>query len=146
MAYYFEILLIPIMYSISLISWIISVNCIDNIKLIRNQLKESEFITAKLLIQANQLIKTNFNKIKKVDKYLSIGFIGLAAGIILTILTLVYLIIIFSTYIIMVRGLPFNLNITILLIFNCIINGKFMEETYQLLNDLDNIKIIMNNN
>lgn len=40
MVYYLDILLNPIMYSISLISWIISVNCIENIKLIRNQLKE----------------------------------------------------------------------------------------------------------
>ena len=148
MAYYFEILLIPIMYSISFISWIISVNCIGNIKLIRKQFKynDRKLITAKLLIETNHLIKTNFNKMKKVNKYLSVGFIGLVGGIIFSILTLIYLIVIFSTYIIMVRGLPFNLNITILLILNCIINGKVMEETYKLLNDLDNIKIIINNN
>lgn len=108
--------------------------------------KESQLITANLLIQTNKVLLTNFSKIKQIDQYLSFGFFTLTVGIIFSILEFVYLIVIFTQHFLFLRGLPFEISFMMLIILNCFINGKVMEETSKLFCDLDNININLNNN
>ena len=60
--YYFQIIVISFMYLISFISWMISINFTENIKIVRKQLNDNDndndckFVTANLLIESNNLI------------------------------------------------------------------------------------------
>ena len=83
----------------------------------------------------------NFIKIRKISYYLSFGFITLTVEIILSICTLIYMYVIFTSNLVFLRGLSFSINLIVLLTLNCIINGKVIEETIKLLNDLDNLNI-----
>ena len=143
MSYYHDILFISLMCSISFMSWIVSVNFTENIKIIRKRFNNN-FITANLLNEA-KLIIICFENIKKIDQLLTMGFIILAVGIIYTILQFVYFLIIFPHNFLFVRVLPFQLYLIILLITNCIINSNVMKETLRLHSALDNIKINVNN-
>ena len=140
---YYDIVFISLMCSISFMSWIVSANFTENIKIIRKRFNNN-FITANLLNEA-KLIIICFENIKKIDQLLTMGFISLAAVIICTILQLVCLLTIFPLNILFFRGLPFQLYLIILLIINCIINSNVMEETLRLHSALDNIKINVNN-
>ena len=146
-SYYFDIILISFMYLISFISWIVSMNFTENIKIVRKQLNhnDGEFVTADLLIESNKFIKINFKKIKKIDYYLNIGLMNLVIGIIMSIFTLVYLLVSFTSYSLFFHALPFSISVSIVLILNCLINGKILEEALKLICVLDNIRINVNN-
>lgn len=146
-SYYFEIILIPFMYLISFISWMISINFTENIKIVRKQLNDNDgkFVTANLLLESNNLIFVNFRKIQQINHYLNIGFINLVIGIIMSIFALVYSLISFTSRIVFFRALPFSIEVSILLILNCLINGKILEETSKLICVLDNFTINVNN-
>ena len=142
-SYYHDIILISLMCSISFMSWIVSVNFTENIKIIKKRLNNN-FITANLLEEA-KLITIYFENIKKIDQLLTMGFISLAVGIICIILQFVHLLIVFSETSLFLVILPFQLYLIILIILNCIINSNVMEEALKLHSALDNIKINVNN-
>lgn len=145
---YYHIILNWLMYSISFISWIISVNFCENIKTVRNRFNknDSQIITANLLIEANKLISTSFVKIKQIDQYFAFGFFSLSVGIIFSTLKIVYLFVGSSQHFLFLRFLPFQLNQIILMVLNCIINGNVIEETMKLQCNLDNIDFNVNQN
>lgn len=90
-------------------------------------------------------IHFSLTKIQQINHYLNIGFINLVIGIIISIFTLVYSLVSFTSYILFFRALPFSIGVSILLILNCLINGKVLEETSKLIYVLDNIQININN-
>lgn len=139
-----DIIFIPLMHSTSFVALVISFNFTENIKIIRNHLNHTQFITSHFFIESSKFLVMNFQKIQLIDKYLSIAFISLSIGIISSMLQFVYLIVVFTDTEKYVRGLPFQITIIIQLIFNCFINGKLLEETQNLLCDLDNIDIDVN--
>ena len=145
--YYNNIIFPSLMYSISFMSWIISTKFVKDVQIIRTHLNlnDNQIITPNLLIEANKLLAINFLKIKQVDQYLAIGFFSMSVGIIFSFLEIVYLIICFHKYFLFLRFIPFQTNLLILLVLNCVINGNVMEETVKLLNDLDNLIINVNN-
>ena len=115
----------------------------DNIKFIRKRFNNN-FITANLLNEA-KLITIYFEKIEKIDKLLTMGFISLTVGIIYITLQFVHILVNFPKNVLFRGILPFQLYLIILLILNCIINSNVMEETLKLHSALDNIKINVNN-
>ena len=143
MSYYHDIIFILLMCLIPFMSWIVSVNFTENIKIIRKRFNNN-FITANVLNET-KLITIYFEKIKKIDKLLTIGFISLAVGIIYITLQFVHFLINFPQNVLFRKILPFQLYLIIILILHCIINNNVMEETLKLHSALDNIKINVNN-
>ena len=141
-----SLMLLPLYYSISFISWIISTNFIENIKIIRKHLNQKD---ASLKIhhftQANNFMLINYKIINKIDDYLSFGFITSFVGVILSMMSSVYLGIFGHKLNFLHEILTFDVIYQILqliqLILNCFINGKVNEETVKLLSHLDNINI-----
>ena len=146
-----NLLLIPLYYSISFISWIVSTNFTENIKIVRKHLIDNA-TKMKLvnLAQANNFMLINYKIINKIDNFLAFGFITSAIGIILSIMTSVFLEISIHRVNMMRElfafGLVFQLQLLTQLILNCFINGRVYEETMKLLNDLDNLNINVNDN
>ena len=141
-------MLLPLYYSVPFISWIVSTNFIENIKIIRKYLNQKD---ASLKIhhftQANNFMLINYKIINKIDDFLSFGFATSSVGVILGIMLSVYHGIFGHKLNFLREILTFELVYQILqliqLVLNCFINGKVNEETVKLLGHLDNININM---
>ena len=145
---YYNIMVIPLIYSISFISWMITINFTENIKIIRSRLNHdaSHSIKTNYLIEANNFMTINFRKINKIDQYLAFGFITFAIGIMFCILQFVYLAVFTKIYNYSFYNiLPLHCQVFIQLILNCFINGMIFDETQKLIYDLDNININVQN-
>ena len=144
-----NIMLMTLYYSLSFISWIVSTNFTENIKIIRKYLTaNARIMKINDLTQANNFILINYKMINKIDKFLAFGFITSAIGIMLNIMSSVLFGFFIHKFNLMNELLAFNLVFQIQqliqLILNCFINGKVYEETTKLLNDLDNLNINVN--
>ena len=145
-AFYSNFMFFPLCYSISFISWIVSTNFIENIKIIRKYfIQKDSSLKIDHLTQAKNFILINYKIINKIDNFLSFGFITSTVAVILNIMSLVYFGILNYKYSSFNITLAFDLVYQILqlnlLVLNCFINGKVNEETMKLLGDLDNINI-----
>ena len=146
-----NIMLIPLYNSVSFISWIISTNFTENIKIIRKYLiANATSMKINNLIQANNFMLINYKIINKIDKFLAFGFTTSAIAIVLNIMSSMF----FALFVyklnllneLLVYNLVFQLQQSVQLILNCFINGKVYKETTKLLNDLDNLNINVNDN
>ena len=143
-----NMMLMPLYYSISFISWIVSTNFNDNIKIIRKNLNHHSIVSIDHLTEAKNFILINYKTINEIDNFLAFGFITLAIGIIQNIMSSVY----FALFAyklnflkeLIAFNLVFQIQQLISLFLNCFINGKVYAETLKLLNDLDNLNINVN--
>ena len=136
---------LPLCYSISFISWIVSINFTENIKIIRKYLNQKDSsLKIDHVTQAKKLILINYKIINKIDDILSCAFITSVVAVILNIMSLVYFCIYHKfNYFNEILAFDFVYQILhlIQLVLNCFINGKVNEETLKLLGDLDYINI-----
>lgn len=97
------------------------------------------------LIEAKNFMLINYKMINKINHFLSFGFIALAIGIVLNIISSVYFALFAYKFNFFKELIAFNLVFQIRqlieLLLNCFINGKIFQETIKLLGDLDNISI-----
>ena len=127
----------------------ISVGFSENIRIVRNYLTNNIMsIGTYQLTHANRLLLINYKSIEKIDHLLALAFIFSAIGIMMTIMSLVYLGLFanktpYATFLITFSLLNIILQV-VNLIFNCFFNGKIFEETQKLLSDLDNLNISIN--
>ena len=150
MSFINNLILIPLYYSISFISWIISTNFTENIKIIRKYLTDNAAMMKLVnLTQSNDFILINYKMINKIDNILALGFITLAIGMMLGIMSSVYFTLFINKLIIMreiyVYNLVFQFQLLTQLILNCFINGKVYDQSLKLLNYLDNLNINVKN-
>ena len=144
-----NLMLMPLYYSISFISWIASTNFTEDIKIVRKHLIENAvLIKHNDLIQAKNFMSTKYKNMNKIDEFLSFGFLTSAIGIVLNIMASVY-IGLFAYKLNLIKKmfaitLVFQVQQLIQLILNCFINGNVYEETIKLLSHLDNININAN--
>ena len=108
-SYFFCIVFIALHYSISFLSWVISMNFTENIKMIRNLIAHNndKFMTANFLNKANEFMTINYRKIHKVNQYLAFGFITSSIGIVIRMLQFVYMAIVFLKHFLMIHRLVF---------------------------------------
>ena len=143
-----NILLMPLFYSISFISWIVSTNFSDNIKIIRKNLNHHSIVNSDHLIETKNYILINYKMINKIDHFLTFGFITLAIGSVQNLMSSVYFALFAFKFNFLKQLITFNLVFQIqqltALFLNCFTNGKVYEETLKLLNDLDNLNINVN--
>ena len=139
----------PLYYSLSFVSWIVSINFIENIKIIRKYLSDSDnFGKFNCLNEFDNYILINYKIINKIDNFLAFGFITITFEVILIVMTTVY----YSLYAGKLNFLDGLIAYDMVLLFqqlsqlilNCFINGKLYDESMKLLNDLDNININVN--
>ena len=144
-----SLLLMPLYYLLSFISWIVSMNFTENIKIIRKYLNHNNtLVKLNQLTESNSYILINFEMTNKIDHFLAFGFISNTIGIILMIMVTVY----YGLYAdkfdyadeLIAFEIIFQCEQMIQLILNCFINGKLYNQTLKLLNDLDNININVN--
>ena len=144
-----NLLLLPLYYCLSFISWIVSMNFTENIKIIRKYLNHNNtLVKLNHLTEFNSYMLINFEMINKIDHFLAFGFISNTIGIILMIMVTVY----YGLYAdkfdyadeLIAFDIIFQCEQMIQLILNCFINGKLYNQTLKLLNDLDNININVN--
>lgn len=100
------------------------------------------------LIEAKNFMLINYKMINKINHFLFFGFIALAIGIVLKIMSSVYFKLFACKFNFLKKLIAFNLVFQIQqlieLVLNCFINGKIYQETIKLLSDLDNININVN--
>ena len=141
-----NLILIPVLNSISFVLWMVSTGYNENIKIVRKYLiKNAMTIRAHQLTHVNKFLLINYKSIKTIDQYLAFAFIFAAIAIVMSIMSLVYLWLFANKVKFIYNMIIFNLpNLTlqlVSLILNCFFNGKIFEETQNLLNDLDNLNI-----
>ena len=86
-----NLMLMPLYYSISFISWIVSINFTKNIKIVKEYLNENvSFMKCNHLHEANNFAMMNYKKMNKIDNYLSSGFIISAIEVVSSIMLTVY--------------------------------------------------------
>ena len=144
-----SLVVMPTITSILFISWMVSVGFSENIKIVRNYLTDNVMsIRTYQLTHANKLLLINYKLIEKIDHYLAFAFIFSAIGIMMSIMSLVYLGLYANKVPVVIDLITFNMPNVILqvinLILNCFFNGKISEETQKLLSDLDNFNISTN--
>ena len=91
----FYSIIIPLLYSMSFISWSVSIIFAENIEIIRNRITGSngKLVKSNYLTEINKFMLINYNKLSKINSYLSFGFIIITIICIFGILTLDYFII-----------------------------------------------------
>lgn len=99
-SYSFCIVFSSLYYSISSLSWMISINFTENMKMIRNLITHNngELMTANSLNKANQFMRINYRKMNKVDQYLAFGFVTSSIGIVIRMLQFVYMAVVFPKH------------------------------------------------
>ena len=144
-----NLMIMPLYYSLSFISWMVSISFTENIKMIRKYLIPNNSL-AKLnyLNTVTKFILINYKIINKTDKFLAFGFITCAIEIVLSIMSSLYLALFAFKFDfikdILAFTLVFHFHELIQFILNCFTNAKVYEESIKLLNDLDNIDINVN--
>ena len=144
-----SLLLMPLYYLLSFISWIVSMNLIENIKIIRKYLNDRDaFKKLNYLNEFNNYMLINYKIVNKIDNLLAFGFISFTFEAILLVMITVYYGLYAGIFNFLDQLIAFDIILQIQrliqLILNCFINGKLYNESIKLLNDLDNINIDVN--
>ena len=144
-----NLMLVPLYYSISFISWIVSTNFTENIQIVKEYLNQnSTFMKYNHLNEANNFVTIDYKKINKIDNYLSSVFIISAIGVVCSIMLSVYFAFFADKFDFRDELIAFDLISQIIqliqLLINCFINGKVYNESSKLLNYLDNLNINVN--
>ena len=136
----------PLCTSIISVSWMVSIDFSENIKIVRKYLNKNMLSIE--LTQANKFVLTNYKNIKKINEYLTFSYIMTAAGIVLSVMSNVYVWIFASKIKLLANFLQFYIPTEILhfisFILTCFFLEKFSKETQKLLNHLDNLNININ--
>ena len=144
-----NLLLMPLYYSLSFISWVVSMNFTENIQIIRKYLTNNNtFIKRNHLTEFNNYMLINYEMVNKIDHFLAFSFISSTIAVVFNIMVTVY----YNLYArkfdyideLIAFDMIFEGGQLIQLILNCFINGKLYNETLKLLSDLDNININVN--
>ena len=144
-----NLLLMTLYYLLSFISWIVSMNFIENIKIIRKYLNDSyDFKKLNYLNEFDNYMLINYKIINKIDNFLAFCFVSFTCQVIFIVMTTVY----YSLYAgklnfldeLIAYDIVLQFQQLIQLILSCFINGKLLNESMKLLNDLDNININVN--
>ena len=147
-SYHHFMVVTPMTYSISFMSWIITMKFTRNIKQIRKLIvrNDGQFALTKLLNDVNKHLAISFSKINLVDQFLTFAFIFSAIETMFSILQFVYITVVFAKMFdyLFYYSLPIYVIFLIQLILNCFINGILYEETEKLIFDLDNLNINVN--
>ena len=134
---------IPLFTSIISVSWMVSIGFSENIKIVRKYLDKN--MLSIQLTEANKFVLINYKNIKKIDQYLALNHILLVTGIVVTIMSNVYIWIFARKTRFLMNLLEFNTPTQMMqfisFILSCFFLGKFSIETEKLLNHLDNLSI-----
>ena len=144
-----NLMMMPLYYSLSFVSWMVSISFSENIKIIRKYLiSNNSFAKFNYLNTVTKFMVINYKIINKIDNFLAFGFITSAIEIVLSIMSSVYLALFASKFNfikdILAFTLVFHFQELFQLILHCFFNAKVNEESIKLLNDLDNININVN--
>ena len=148
-SFFNNLIFMPLYYSLSFISLMVSVSFCENIKIKRKYLI-SDFASVKFnyLNSLTKFMSINYEITNKIDNFLAFGFITSAIGIVLSIMSSVYLGLFAQKFNFINEILAFTLvyhfQQLIQLILNCFINGQVYEETIGFISDLDNINVNVN--
>ena len=141
-----NLVLMPLFTSLISVSWMVSIGFSENIKIVRKYFNKNMLSIE--LTQANKYMLINYKNINKIDQYLAFSYIMATTGIVLGVMSTVYMWIFASKIKLLNEILEFNIAFQILQFISFILNCFFLEkpskETQKLSNHLDNLNININ--
>lgn len=144
---FYNLIYAPLVIIAPLISWIISLDNVEKLKLILQQLN-NDFISQPKLSDIKEFFIKNQKELIKIDKHLSLSFIFLAINSISHTMNDIYYIVAVEktddVQSLLVTSIFHSVVFILLIIANCLINGLVYEYVKKIIVCLDNINTINN--